>query len=102
MFDVTCRDSVKLTENPMRITPERMVGVLGAVPKPGTVWQEQFDYCQDALERLAQADSDKVDEGDLWHYFLDLAYSDLQPDLIGHVFPACLKYWYDTLMRDDE
>jgi hypothetical protein len=85
----------------MRITPARMVGVLGAAPKPAKVWQEQFDYCQEVLVRLAQADWDKVNEGDFSYYFLDLAYSDLQLDLFRHVFPACLKYWYDTLMRDD-
>jgi hypothetical protein len=85
----------------MRITPDRMVAVLGAAPKPAKIWQEQFDYCQEVLERLAQADWDKVNEGDFSYYFLDLAYSDLQPDLFRHVFPACLKYWYETLMRDD-
>ncbi len=78
-----------------------MVGVLGVAPKPAKVWQEQFDYCQEVLVRLAQADWDKVDEGDFSYYFLDLAYSNLQPDLFRHVFPACLKYWYDTLMRDE-
>src|ERR1700691_3843006 len=65
----------------------------------GTVRQERFDYSQEVLVRLAR--TDKVDEGDFSYYFLDLAYSDLQPDLFRHVFPACLKYWYDTLMRDD-
>jgi hypothetical protein len=78
-----------------------MVGVLGAAPKPAEVWQEQFDYCQEVLVRPAQADWDKVDEGDFSYYFLDLAYSALQPDLFRHVFPACLKCWYDTLMRCD-
>ena len=34
----------------MRITPDRMVGVLGAAPKPAKIWQEQFDYCQEVLE----------------------------------------------------
>jgi hypothetical protein len=84
----------------MRITPDRMLGVLGPAPKPAKIWQEQFDYCEEVLERLARADWDKVDEGDFSYYFLDLAFSDLQPDLFRHVFPACLKYWYDTLMRD--
>ena len=84
----------------MRITPDRMLGVLGPAPKPTKVWQEQFDYCEEVLVRLARADWDKVDEGAFSYYFLDLAFSDLQPDLFRHVFPACLKYWYDTLMRD--
>jgi hypothetical protein len=85
----------------MRITPDRIVGVLGPAPKPANVWQEQFGYCEEVLVRLARTDWDKVDEGDFSYYFLDLAYSDLQPDLFRHVFPACLKYWYDTLLRDD-
>ena len=38
----------------MRISPDRMVGVLGAAPKPATVWQEQFDDCGDVLVRLSQ------------------------------------------------
>jgi hypothetical protein len=84
----------------MRITPDRMLGVLGAAAKPAKVCQEQFDYCEEVLVRLARTDWDKVDEGDFSYYFLDLAHSDLQPDLFRHVFPACLKYWYDTLMRD--
>ena len=84
----------------MRITPDRMLGVLGAAAKPAKVWPEQFDYCEEVLVRLARTDWDKVDEGDFSYYFLDLAHSDLQPDLFRHVFPACLKYWYDTLMRD--
>jgi len=37
----------------------------------------------------------------MWHYLNDLAYVELQPDLFRHVFPACLKYWYETLMRDE-
>jgi hypothetical protein len=85
----------------MRITPDRMVRVLGAAPKPTSVSQEQFDYCQEVLVRLARTDWDKVDPGDFSYYFLDLAFSELQPDLFRHVFPACLKYWYDTLMSDE-
>lgn len=60
-----------------------MVGVPGATHKPQTVW-------------------DRVPDEYLWYYFLDLAYVDLQPDLFRHLFPACLKYWYDTLMRNEE
>jgi hypothetical protein len=83
----------------VRITPARMVGVLGAAAKPKVVWQKQFDYFDEELVRLSQTDWDKVP--DLWYYFHDLAYVDLQPDLFRHLFPACLKYWYGTLMRGD-
>jgi hypothetical protein len=58
----------------MRITPDRIVGVLGPAPKPANVWQEQFGYCEEVLVRLARTDWDKVDEGDFSYYFLDLAF----------------------------
>ena len=85
----------------MRITPDRMVGVLGAAPKPATVWQEQFDYCNEVLVKLAQTDWEQVPDEYLGYYFLDLAFTDLQPDLFRHAFPACLKFWYRTLMSGD-
>lgn len=85
----------------MRITLERMVGVLGAASKPGFVWQKQFDYNDDALVRLSRMDWDKVPDSDLQDYLLDLAYVELQPDLFRHLFPACLKNWYETLLSDD-
>jgi hypothetical protein len=85
-----------------RITRDRIAGVLGAAPKPEKVWEKQFDYFDDALVRLSQTDWDKVPDEDFWYYILDLAYVDLQPDLFRHLFPACLKYWYETLMRGEE
>jgi hypothetical protein len=86
----------------MRITRDRMVDVLGAAPKPQQVWEEQFDYCNDELVQLSQTDWDKVDPADLcFYYFLDLAYVELQPDLFRYLFPACLKFWYETLMGDE-
>ena len=44
---------------------------------------------------------DRVPDRHLFSYFDDLAYVSLQPDLFRHLFPACLKYWYDTLMRNE-
>lgn len=85
----------------MRITKDRMVGVLGPAPKPQRVWEEQFDYNDEALAQMAQMDWDRVPDDYFWYYFLDLAYVDLQPDLFRHLFPVCLKYWYDTLMRNE-
>jgi hypothetical protein len=38
----------------------------------------------------------------LWNYIHDLAYQELQPDLFRHAFPACLKFWYDTLLRHED
>ncbi len=85
----------------MRISRDRMIGVLGPAPKPQAIWQRQFDYHDEALAELAQMDWDRVPDEYFWYYFLDLSYVDLQPDLFRHLFPACLKYWYDTLMRDE-
>jgi hypothetical protein len=85
-----------------RITRDRIAGVLGAAPKPEKVWEKQFDYFDDALVRLSQTDWDKVPDEDFWYYILDLSNVDLQPDLFRHLFPACLKYWYETLMRGED
>jgi hypothetical protein len=85
----------------VRITRDRMTGVLGEAPKPQTVWERQFDGNDGALAEMAQMDWDRVPDDYLWYYFLDLAYVDLQPDLFRSLFPACLKYWYDTLMRNE-
>ncbi|MBY0504607.1 MAG: hypothetical protein K2X03_11905 [Bryobacteraceae bacterium] len=85
----------------MRITRERIINVLGPSPKPRDVWEKQFDGNDLELARLAQLDWDRVPDGDLWYYFHDLAYVDLQPNLFRHLFPACLKYWHESLMRNE-
>lgn len=46
-------------------------------------------------------DWDRVPDDYLWYYFHDLAYVELQADLFPHLFPACLRYWYETLMRNE-
>jgi hypothetical protein len=84
-----------------RITKARMTGVLGLAPKPGRIWQKQFDYNDETLRQLALCDWDAVPEADFWEYFLDMTYVELQPDLFRHMFPACLKFWYDTLLRNE-
>lgn len=85
-----------------RITKNRLVGVMGQVRKPAHVTQQQFDCSNATLRKLAASDWDEIDTADLWEYFHDMAYVVLQPDLFAHLFPACLKYWYDTLMRDED
>jgi hypothetical protein len=78
-----------------------MVDVLGLAPKPSVVWQRQFDRCDHILKDLAACDWDAVRTDDLSAYLMDLNYmSDLQLDLFRHMFPACLKHWYETLMGD--
>ncbi len=86
----------------MRITRQRIGNVLGAAPKPKQVWQKQFDDFQEMLEEIARTNWDQMPEGLLWAYIHDLAYKELQPELFRHAFPACLKFWYDSLMRDEE
>lgn len=84
-----------------RITKQRMIDVLGSAPKPKRVWQRQFDGDDEKLRELAQRDWDDIPDADWWQYFLDLTYVELQPELFRHLFPACLKYWYETLLRDE-
>lgn len=84
----------------MRITRDRILQVLGPAPKPHQIREHQFDGFDEDLARVAQLDWDCVPDGDLWFYFHDLAYVELQPDLFRHLFPACLKYWHETLMRN--
>lgn len=78
-----------------------MLNVLGPSPKPGAVWQRQFDGHDDQLAEMAKADWDRLDAY-LWYYILDLAYQPLQPDLFRHCFPACLKLWYESLMANED
>ncbi|MBN9658440.1 MAG: hypothetical protein J0H49_09690 [Acidobacteria bacterium] len=84
----------------MRITRDRMVNVLEPAPKPRSVWQEDFDYNDEVLLEMARIDWDQIGPQHLSYYFLDLAFVELQPDLLRHVFPACLKFWYETLLQD--
>jgi hypothetical protein len=78
-----------------------MQAVLGAAPKPKNIWQRQFDHFDDALRKMAQMEWDCIPDEYMWYYFHDMAYMELQPDLFRHVFPACLKYWYSTLMNNE-
>ena len=83
-----------------RVDNERIRAIIGKVAKPEKVWQRQFDHFDDTLRQIARCDWDAVPEADLWEYFNDLAYvEDLQPDLFRHLFPTCVKFWYDTLIR---
>jgi hypothetical protein len=86
----------------VRITRNRIISILGPAPKPKEVWEQQFDYFNDELAEMAQMDWDRVPDDFFWYYFHDLAYVELQPDLFRHLFPACLKYWYDTLMKNED
>lgn len=78
-----------------------MVDVLGPAPKPKSVWQRQFDDADDKLRDLANRDWDDIPDSEWRWYFLDLTYVELQPDLFRHLFPACLKFWCETLLRNE-
>lgn len=67
---------------------------------PQHVWQRQFDYSDEALQRLARTPYDQIDFSDLWYYHHDLAYVELQPDLFNYLFPVCLMDWHRSLMND--
>ena len=67
---------------------------------PQQVWEKQFDYFDDKLQRLAKTPYDQIDFSDLWYYHHDLAYVELQPDLFYYLFPVCLMDWHESLMKN--
>lgn len=70
-------------------------------PKPcKEVWEQQFDYSDDELMRIARTPWEQFDFSDLWYYHHDLAYVELQPDLFAYLFPVCLMDWHQTLLRN--
>ncbi len=80
--------------------------MIGRVPKPREVWQRQFDGHDDSLRKLAEWEWNEIPGWALHDYVLDLAYlhldhHTLQPDLFAHVFPACLMFWCESLMRNE-
>lgn len=79
---------------------ERARGIFGN-PRPlRLVWERQFDYLDDELRRLAATPYERMDLADLWYYYHDLAYVELQPELFDYLFPACLMDWHFTLMSN--
>ena len=80
---------------------ERVRAIFNWPRPPVTVWERQFDYCDDGLQRLARTPYEEIDFSDLWYYFHDLAYVELQPDLFDYLFPVCLMDWHRSLMGDE-
>lgn len=80
---------------------ERVRAIFGNANPPAQVWERQFDYNDDDLKRLAATPYREINRNDLWYYFHDLAWVELQPDLFDYLFPVCLMQWHDTLMRDE-
>src|SRR5580693_8717467 len=83
------------------ISWERVRAIFGDADPPQQVWEKQFDYFNDELKRLAATSYRDIDRQDLWYYYHDLAYVELQPELFAYLFPVCLMEWHDTLMRNE-
>lgn len=84
-----------------RITWERAAAIFGNPKPPKEVWERQFDYLDNDLQRLAGTPYEEFDFSDMWYYHHDLAYVELQPDLFAYLSPACLRDWHFTLMRNE-
>lgn len=78
----------------------RAIRIFGNPKPPNSIWERQFDYMDDELQRVARTPYKDFDFSDLWYYFHDLAYSELQPDLFAYLFPVCLMDWHQSLMRN--
>ncbi len=61
-----------------------------------------MDGDQAQLESLVSRDWTEIKLGDLYIYFLDLMYVELQPDLFRYLFPICLYRWYESLMENKQ
>ena len=85
----------------MEISWDRLRKCSAILSRHRQVWERQFDYFDDKLQRLAITPWEKIDFSDLWYYHHDLAYVDLQPELFTYLFPVCLMDWHETLMRNE-
>ncbi|MEZ5472652.1 MAG: hypothetical protein R3E90_12850 [Marinicella sp.] len=85
----------------MRIRPDTSRKIFNNPLPPKIVWEEQFDHFDNKLKKIANQNWKEIDSNDLWYYFLDLAYVELQPELFNYLFPVCLNFWYDSLMRSE-
>jgi len=77
--------------------------ILGRQNLPIRVVQKQFDQDDAALERIGRAlPQDEVSDHDLWCYAMDLKYVRLQPELLRHALPFCLRRWQAALYDNTE
>lgn len=79
---------------------KRASSIFGDPQPPKFVWERQFDYFDDALQKLATTPYKEIDFGDLWYYHHDLAYAELQPEVFAYLFPVCLMDWHITLQAN--
>lgn len=86
----------------MRIDKHRSRKIFNNPKPPGKIWETQFDYFDDELRAIAKKPWQNIKDKDLWYYLHDLAYVELQKDLFEYLFPICLNFWYETLMRNED
>ena len=85
----------------MRVTPERSRSIFNNPRMPTSVSEKQFDGFDRELRKIAKTEWKELNEEDLWFYLHDLAYVELQSDLFDYLFPVCLNFWYQSLMRSE-
>jgi len=83
------------------VTWERVRRIFDFPKPPHKVWERQFDNFDAELRTLAQTPYDEIDFSDLWYYFHDLAYTELQPEVFAYLFPVCLMDWHCSLMANE-
>ncbi len=76
-----------------------VVKTLGQRSPPGHISQQPFDYDSSHYYRLCHLDGAAPDTSDLYRYVEDMQYMPLQPDLLRHLLPLCLKMWQDDLLH---
>lgn len=79
----------------------RVRAIFGNPEPPREVWQRQFDDLDYKLKQLAETPYKQIDFNDLWCYYHDLAYQQLQPDLFAYLFPVCLMDWRQSLLANE-
>src|SRR6266404_4503753 len=82
----------------MNISWDRARSIFGNAAIPGQVWERQFDSFDEELGRLCRTPSSEIDFSDLWCYYHDLAFVELQPEVFAYLFPVCLMAWHESLM----
>jgi hypothetical protein len=83
------------------VTWERVRAIFGNAPPVTQVWERQFDGGDEVLRRIAVTPHEEIAPTDLWEYFHDLCYVELQPELFAYLFPVCLMDWHRSLMRNE-
>ncbi|MGA7399792.1 MAG: hypothetical protein WBW38_07220 [Candidatus Sulfotelmatobacter sp.] len=74
---------------------------LGAAMPPQVITQVAFDFDPGHLERLAALHpGERANVWDLANYVDDLLYQDIQPSLLVHVLPFCLRAWHEYVRNE--